>query len=64
VEDKMNAYRILVGKTEGRSRRRIKDNINKDLRDIELGGIDWIHLFQGRKHWRDLVNTVINVLVP
>jgi hypothetical protein len=43
------AYRILVGKPEGkrplgRSRRRWVDNIKMDLRDIGWDGMDWIKL--------------------
>jgi hypothetical protein len=44
----MNAYRLLVGKPEGkrplrRPRRRWAENIEMDLREIELGeGIYWI----------------------
>jgi hypothetical protein len=43
---KRNAYRILVGKPEGkrsleRPRRRWEDNIEMDLREIGWGGIDW-----------------------
>jgi hypothetical protein len=48
---KMNAYRIFVGKPEGRrplERQRHKwvDNIEMDLGEIRLGGrvIDWISL--------------------
>jgi hypothetical protein len=46
-EEKRNAYRILVGKPEGkiplgRPRRRWEDNIRMDLREIGWGGIDWI----------------------
>jgi hypothetical protein len=42
-----NAYRILVGKPEGkrplgRTRGRWVDNIKIDLRELGLGGIDWI----------------------
>jgi hypothetical protein len=42
-----NAYRTLVGKPEGkrplgRPRRRRKDNIRIDLREIGWGGMDWI----------------------
>jgi hypothetical protein len=48
-----NSYRILVGKPEGnrplgRPRRRWKDNIKTDLREIGWGGMDWIHLAQDR----------------
>jgi hypothetical protein len=50
---KRNAYRILVGKPEGkrplgRSRRRWMDNIKMDLREIRWGGMDWIDLAQDR----------------
>jgi hypothetical protein len=66
-----NAYRILVGKPEGkrplgRPRRRWVDNIKKkmDLRDIGWDGMDWIELAQDRDQWRVLVNTVMNIRVP
>jgi hypothetical protein len=64
-----HAYKILVGKPEGkrplgRHRRRWKDNIKLDLMEILLEGVEWIHLAQDRDWWRALVNTVINLLVP
>jgi hypothetical protein len=42
--EKRNAYRILVGKPEGKTplekpRRRWVDNIKMDLREMGLGGI-------------------------
>jgi hypothetical protein len=45
--EKGNAYRILVGKPEGkrllgRPRRRWEDNIKMDLREIGWGGMYWI----------------------
>jgi hypothetical protein len=45
MRTKRNAYRILVGKSEGnrplgRPRRRWVDNINIDLREIEWSGTD------------------------
>jgi hypothetical protein len=48
-----NAYRILVGKSEGkrplgRPRRRWVDNMNMDLREIRWDGMDWIDLAQDR----------------
>jgi hypothetical protein len=69
VEEKRNAYRILVGKSEGkrplgRPRRRWEDNIKIDLREIGGGGMDWIDLVQNRDQWRALVNTVMNLRVP
>jgi hypothetical protein len=48
-----NAYRILVGKPEGkrplgRPRSRCLDNINVDLRVIEWDVMDWIDLAQDK----------------
>jgi hypothetical protein len=50
---KRNAYRILVGKPEGkrplgRLRHRWVDNIKMDLRKVEWDGIDWIDVAQDR----------------
>jgi hypothetical protein len=49
VGEKRNAYRILVGKPEGKRplgipRRRWVGNIKIDLREIGRGGTDWIGL--------------------
>jgi hypothetical protein len=65
---KMNAYRIWVGKTEGkrppgRPRRRWVNIVKMDLREIGGVGIDWIDLAQDRDQWRALVNTVMNLRV-
>jgi hypothetical protein len=51
--EKRNAYRLLVGKPEGkrplgRSRRRWVDNIKMDLLEIGWGGVDWIGQAQDR----------------
>jgi hypothetical protein len=67
--EKMNAYRILVGKPEGkrplgRLRRSWVDNIKMDLREIGWDGMDWIDLAQDRDQLRALVNTVMNLQVP
>jgi hypothetical protein len=69
MEDKKNAYRILVGNPEGkrplgRTRRRWVDNIKIDLREIEWDDLDWIDLAQNRDQWRALVITVMNLRVP
>jgi hypothetical protein len=64
-----NAYRILVGKPEGkrplrRPRRRWMDDIKIDPREIELDGVDWIDLAEDRDQWMALVNTVMNLRIP
>jgi hypothetical protein len=64
-----NAYRILVGKPEGkrllgRPRRKWVDNIKMDLGEIGWDGRDWIELAQDRDQWRALVNTVVNIRIP
>ena len=63
------AYRVLVGKPEGkrlrgRLKRRWKNNILMDLQEVGCGGMDWIELAQDRDRWRALVNAVINLQVP
>jgi hypothetical protein len=69
MEETRNAYRILVGKPEGkrppgRPRCRWVDNIKIDLREIGWDDVDWIDLTQDRDQWRALVNTVMNLRVP
>jgi hypothetical protein len=63
---KGNAYRILVGKSEGKRpqgipRHRRVDNIIIDLREIGLDGVHWIDMAQDRDQWSALVNTVMNL---
>jgi hypothetical protein len=67
--EKRNAYRIMVGKPEGkrpggRSRRMWMNNIKMDLREIRWDGVDWIDMAQDRDQWRALVNTVLNLWFP
>jgi hypothetical protein len=67
--EKRNAYRILVGKPEGkrpvgRPTHRWVDNIKMDLREIGWDGMDWIDLAQDKDRWRALVNVVMNLQVP
>jgi hypothetical protein len=50
---KMNAYRLLVEKPEGkrplgRARRRWVDNIRMDLREVGCGDVDWTGLAMER----------------
>jgi hypothetical protein len=66
MEAKRSAYRMLVGKQEGkrplgRPRRRWVNNIKMDLMEIGWGGMDWIEVAQDWVHWRAVVNTVMNL---
>jgi hypothetical protein len=61
------AYRVLVGKSEGRiplerSRRRWENNIKTDLREVGRD-TEWIDLAQDRDMWRSVVNAVMNIQV-
>jgi hypothetical protein len=69
MREKRNAYRLLVGKPEGkrpleRPRRMWVDNVKMDLLEIGWSGVDWIGLAQDRDKWRALVNAVMNIRVP
>jgi hypothetical protein len=51
--EERKVYKVLVGKPEGkiplgRPRRKWEDGIRMDLREIGLGGVDWIRLAQDR----------------
>jgi hypothetical protein len=67
--EKMNAYRILVGKPEGkrplgRTKRMWVDNIRIDLGKVRWGDVDWICQAKERSSWRVHVNSVLNLRVP
>jgi hypothetical protein len=67
--EKRNAYRLLVGKPEGRRplgrpRHRWLDNIRMYLGGVGWGDVDWISLAQDRDRWRALVHSVLNLRVP
>jgi hypothetical protein len=57
-----------VGKPEGRRplgrpRHRWEDGVRMDLREIGLGGMDWIQLAQDRDRWWAVVSAVMNLRV-
>jgi hypothetical protein len=62
--EKRNAYRILVGKPEGKRSLGWVDKIKMDLREIGWDGVDWIDMAQDRGQWKALVNTVLSLRVP
>ena len=66
MEVRRGAYRVLVGKPEGRrplGRPRLgwEDNIKIDLRELSLEVMDWIDVAQDRDRWQAVVNAVMNL---
>jgi hypothetical protein len=66
--EKRDAYKVLVGKSEGkrplgRPRLRLVDTIKMDLREIGWCCLGWIDLAQDRDQWTALVNTVVKLQV-
>ena len=67
--EERGAYRVLVGKPEGkrpleRPKRRWEDNITMGLQEVGCGDVDWVEVAQDRDRWRVLVNEVMNLRVP
>ena len=61
-------YRVLVGKSEGkrplgRTRRRCKGNMNRDLQEVGWG-MEWINLAQDSDRWRAFVKAVMDLRFP
>jgi hypothetical protein len=66
--EKRGAYRILVGRPDGRRplgrpRCRWEENIKMDLKKWD-GRMDWMELAQDRDRWRALVNALMSLPVP
>jgi hypothetical protein len=63
-----NMYKVLVGKPEGkrpleRLKCRWEDGIRMDLREIGLGGVEWIQLAQDRNQWQPFMNAMMTLWV-
>ena len=68
-ECKTGAYRVLAQKPEGKRtpeglRRRWKNDIENDLKEIVWKGEDLNDLAQDTGKWRAFVNAVMNLRVP
>ena len=64
-----SAFKILTGKHRGkrplgRPRRRWKDSIRIDLKEIGINTRNWVNSAQDRDYWRFLVNAALNLWVP
>jgi hypothetical protein len=69
MEDRRRAYKVLVGRPEGkrplgRPRRRWEDNVKLDLQDVGWGDINRIDATQDRDRRLVLVKAVTNLRVP
>ena len=69
MEQSRNAYRVLVGISEGkrplgRPRHRWEDNIKMDLREVGCDPGEWIDLAEDRDQWRAYLRAVKNLRVP
>ena len=68
MEQSRNAYRVLVGKPEGkrplrRPRGRWEDNIKMDLRELGCDPGEWIDLAEDSDQWRTYVSAVMNLRI-
>lgn len=68
IGDKTGAYRVLVGRLEGkrspeRPTHTRKDNIKTDLLEVVWGCMDWIHFAQDRERQWAHVNAVMSLQV-
>ena len=69
MEQSRCAYRVLVGKPEGkrplgRPRHKWEDNIKMDLREVDCDPGEWMDLAEYRDQWRAYVRAVMNLRVP
>ena len=59
-----NKFKILVGNSEekrplGRNKRRWDDTIEMNVKEVNSGSVDWIHVAHGIDQWWALVNTAM-----
>jgi hypothetical protein len=62
--EKKKAYKIFIGKPEGkRPLGRPRRSWEDDIREIGWEGLDWMNLARDRDHWWALVDTVMNLWI-
>ena len=70
VGERRGAYRVLLGKPEGkgtlgRPTSRLEDYVKMELRDVGWrGGMDWVDLAQDRDRWWTLLIGLMNRWIP
>ena len=65
MEEGRSAFKVLTGnKFLGRRRRREKDTIRIDLKEICTNTRNWVDSAEDRDYWRALVNAALNLQVP
>jgi hypothetical protein len=67
--DRRGAYRVFVGRPEGkrplgRLRHEWEDNIKMNLQEVGRGDMDLIDLAHNRYRWRAIVIAVMNLRFP
>jgi len=67
--ERRGAYRVLVGKPEGkrplvRTSRKWEDNIKMNLQEVWWDGMDRIDVDEDRDSWWALVKMAMNLWVP
>ena len=68
MEQSKNAYRVSVGKSEGkrplgRPWHRCEDSIKMDLKKVGCNPGEWIDLAEDRDQWRAYIRVVMNLRV-
>jgi hypothetical protein len=66
MKERRGAYRVLVGKPDGkrppeRPRLRCEDNTEMERKEIGWEDVDWIDLAQDKDKWRVFVSTKIKL---
>ena len=66
MEEGRSAFKMLTStltgkRSLGRPRRRWKDNIRMDIKEIGINTRNWVDSVQDRDYWRTLVNATVNL---